>query len=75
MNVEQAINLVQGILSAQKLTIQEHQQVQEAFSMILKNLKPAAARRKADRVDPILRDRGSDDVDDAVQLQGPDGQG
>jgi hypothetical protein len=64
MNVEQAIELIQSILSAQKLTIQEHNKVQEAFALILKT-------RKRPKADIKVIDNGND----AIHLSGVEEQG
>lgn len=40
MNLEQAINLIGSILTAQKLTLQEHKQVQEGWSVLLNAIQP-----------------------------------
>jgi len=60
--VEKAVQLIGQILASQKLTVEEHKQVQSAFALILKTRKR-----------PKLS--GSEDInngDASVQLQATD---
>lgn len=69
MNEEQAIQMIESILLAQKLTIAEHNQVQSAWQLVLERRKPTGLRGRAQR-----QRKAKADVD-RVHVQGTDRQG